>query len=158
MKTVKQIADMLGIDKQRIYRYIRKNRISESHHETGVIHYDEAVETAIIQHFSRNTVSSETHQTVSNDTVVVSNDTVIATLRSELDAKNQLIFAQQRSINELTKALENTTASLNAAHALHAGTIQRQLADGQTISKPKQKKRSWLDQLLFGTSRNTEGE
>lgn len=31
---------------------------------------------------------------------------------------------QQQSIKELTAALENTTNSLKAAHALHAGTMQ----------------------------------
>ena len=30
-KTIRQIADELGIDKQKVYRYIRKNHINEAH-------------------------------------------------------------------------------------------------------------------------------
>ena len=33
MKTIKQIADELGIDKQKVYRFVKKNHINEVHHE-----------------------------------------------------------------------------------------------------------------------------
>lgn len=133
MKTIKQMADTLGMDKQRVYRYIRKNHINEAHHEAGVMYYDEAVETAILQHFSKDTVSGEAHQTVSSDTVI---DTVITILQQELDAKNRLILEQQQTIRELTATLENTSASLQAAQALHAGTMQKQLTKSDAPISP----------------------
>jgi len=34
MKTIKQIADNLGIDKQKVYRYIKKHRINEIDQKT----------------------------------------------------------------------------------------------------------------------------
>lgn len=121
MKTIKQIADELKIDKQRVYRYIRKHRISEAHHEHDTKYYDEAAETLIIKHFSENSVSSEAH----HDHITSSQfDTVISMLQRELDVKN-------KQIEELTAALEHTTASLHAAQALHAGTMQKQLTDGR---------------------------
>jgi len=46
-----------------------------------------------------------------------------------------LIEQQQKNINDLTVALENTTKSLNAAQLLHAGTIQKQLVEEVNLSK-----------------------
>lgn len=124
MKTIKQMADSLKIDKQRVYRFIRKNRISEVHQKAGVMYYDEAVEMQVQRHFLKFTVSSEVHQTASNDAAI---DAVISMLQRELESKNALIESQQQSIRELTAALENTTTSLQAAQALHAGTMQKQI-------------------------------
>ncbi len=52
----------------------------------------------------------------------------------ELEIKNQELMnkdsqleAQQQTITDLTSALQNTTNSLHAAHALHAGTMQNQI-------------------------------
>lgn len=124
MKNIKQIADEIGIDKQRVYRYIKKHRISEAHHEHDTKYYDEAAETLIIRHFSEigatGEAHHEAHQTASSDTVI---EAVISMLQKELDTKN-------KQIEELTAALEHTTASLHAAQALHAGTMQKQLTDG----------------------------
>ena len=66
-KTIKQMADALGVDKQRVYRYIKKSCIKEAHQKNGVMYYDEAVEKRIKQAFSQN----EPHQeSASSDTVV----------------------------------------------------------------------------------------
>lgn len=129
MKTIKQIADALEMDKQRVYRYIRKNHINEAHQKDGVMWYDEAAETAILQHFTGKYRINEAHHTTSNDTVI---DTVITMLQQELIAKNRLISEQQQAIHELTAAMENTAASLQAAQALHAGTMQKHLTDGRS--------------------------
>lgn len=58
----------------------------------------------------------------------------IAMLRAQLAEKDKQIAAQQdllvglqRSVEQLTTALQSTTESLQAAQALHAGTIQQQL-------------------------------
>jgi AcrR family transcriptional regulator len=125
MKTIKQIADELGVSKQRVYRHIRANHISEAHHKRGVMWFDEAVEAAVARYFSDEGVSHEVHhdvlRTTSGDTVV---DTVVLMLQRELDAKNQ-------QIADLTAALIGAQEAARAAQALHAGTIQTQLGDGQ---------------------------
>ncbi|MBR4847271.1 MAG: hypothetical protein IKV08_03620 [Phascolarctobacterium sp.] len=51
---------------------------------------------------------------------------IIQSLQEELKAKNAQIEALQLQNSQLTTALENTTASLQAAQALHAATIQQQ--------------------------------
>ena len=47
---------------------------------------------------------------------------------------------KDKQIEALTKALENTTSSLKASQALHAGTIQNQLTES---SESEPKKRKW---------------
>ncbi len=69
--------------------------------------------------------TSKPHQTTSSSDAVL--DVVISVLQEELKEKNSQIEAQQNTISELTAALLKTTETLQAAQALHAGTIQSQL-------------------------------
>lgn len=55
---------------------------------------------------------------------------VIDMLRAELETKNQQLQEKDKQITSLTAALEHTTQALNAAQALHAGTMQQQLGPG----------------------------
>lgn len=120
-KTIKQIAAELKIDKQKVYRYVRKNHISDVHQKSGVMWCDDAVEASIKQHFAGGSASVDVHhkhiKSTSSDTVT---DAVISMLQHELKVKNE-------QIERLTIALENTTASLQAAQALHAGTMKKQI-------------------------------
>ena len=117
MKTIKQIADEIGIGKQRVYRYIKNHHISEAHHDVGVMCFDEAVEMSVKSHFLRNAVSGEAHheahQSVSSDTVF---DTVISMLKQELEAKNKLIDEQQQIIKDLNITIRIQAESINAAN------------------------------------------
>ena len=54
MKTIKQVADELGISKQRLYRYIKKHCISDVHHDAGVMYITDALENNIKTVFSEN--------------------------------------------------------------------------------------------------------
>ena len=95
MKTIREIANELGVDKQKVYRFIKQNHINEAHHEalqrSGVKYYDEAAETLIKQGFSDETASSEAHheahQNRINEAVF---DAVIEMLQKELEIKNAL--------------------------------------------------------------------
>ena len=157
MKTTKQIADGLGVNKQQVYRYIKRHNIKEARQENGVMYYDETAESLIIQGFSQKTTSSEAEQKHINETVI---DAVISMLQKELDAKNEQISAQQkqleakdRQIEQLTAALDHTTSSLQAAQALHAGTMQQQLqapAEPEVIIEDPQpeKKPGWFTRMF----------
>ena len=102
-KTIKQMADALGVDKQRVYRYIKKNCISEAHQKNGVMYYDEAVEKRIKQAFSKN----EPHQeSASSDTVV---DVLLKQsemLQKELEIKNKQISDLNDRLAECQKLLD----------------------------------------------------
>ena len=67
----------------------------------------------------------------------------ISVLNEQLKVKDSLMAEQQKTIQdltaanrELTAALEHTTASLHAAQALHAGTMQQQLTVDNTEKTP----------------------
>lgn len=164
MKSIKQIADDLGIEKQRVYRFIKKNCISEVHHRNGTLYCDDAVESVVKQHFLKNSASSDVHHTTSSDAVTDAvetvekqhffekttsgdvhhtassdavTDAVLEMLQKELEIKN-------KQIEVLTVALENTTDSLRAAQALHAGTMQKQLSDGGVQPEPRGVFSRWL--------------
>lgn len=127
MKTIKQMAAALGVDKQRVYRYIRKNRISETHQSNGVMYYDETAEMAITQHFSDVDHINESHHK-SHQTASI--NTVIDILKMELDMKNAQIKDLNERLAETTAALVAAQQSAQAAQLLHAGTMQKQLTDG----------------------------
>ncbi|MBR5584413.1 MAG: hypothetical protein IKW21_07800, partial [Lachnospiraceae bacterium] len=51
----------------------------------------------------------------------------------QLETKDKQIAAQQEQLTQLTAALDHTTTSLQAAQALHAGTMQQLGAAEQEI-------------------------
>lgn len=117
MKTTKQIADELGIDKQRVYRYIKKNHINEAHQKNGVMYYDEVAESAIKRAFDNKTASNEVHQKRINETVI---DTLLKQsemLQKELEIKN-------KQIEKLNEMLAESYKLLNQEQQLHAMTKQ----------------------------------
>jgi len=161
MKTMKQLADEIGVDKQRVYRYIRKNNIAEACQDAGVMLYDETAETLIKEHFLKETASDDVNQAIPDPLQSTISETLIDMLKLELEFKNRQITDQQRSIQEQQRSIQDLTAiiatkdnqilelttSLNAAQALHAGTIQKQLTDSQPVAneeKPTEgKRRRW---------------
>jgi len=46
-KTLKQIADEIGISKQRVYRFVKQEGIIGTHQENQTIYYDEQAEQTI---------------------------------------------------------------------------------------------------------------
>ena len=166
-KTIKEIADELGVDKQKVYRFIKQNHINEALHEahqrSGVKYYDEAAETLIKQGFSVEITSSEAHhEALQNHINEAVCDTVIDMLRKELEVKNEQLSVKDKQIEELNARLAEVAAALvaaqqtaQAAQALHAGTIQQQLASGEVEPEVHQQKteekKGWLSRL-FGRS------
>lgn len=162
-KTIKEIADELGVDKQKVYRYIKKNHIIEVHHEAlqknGVKQYDEASETLIKQGILQETTSSEAlHEALQKrnneavfDTV---SDAVIDMLRKELEIKNEQIRELNARLAESNAALVAAQQTAQAAQALHAGTIQQQLtssaADPSDDIGDEPKKQGWFSRWFRG--------
>ena len=165
MKTIREIADELGVDKQKVYRFIKQNRINEAHHEalqrSGVKYYDEAAETLIKQGLSANGVSSEAHHEVLqnriNEAVF---DAVIEMLQKELDRKNEQLAVKDKQIAELNARLSECSSALvaaqqtaQAAQALHAGTIQQQLTGEatdqlQAAAEPTENRKGWFHRIF----------
>lgn len=92
-KTIKQIADSLNLDKQKVYRFIKKNNISESHQKNGTKYYNDSSQTFIFKHFKKETTSKGSHQSASFDTV-------ISILQEEITVKNKQIEELQNLLNQ----------------------------------------------------------
>ena len=91
-KTLKQIADELGIDKQKVYRYVTKNNIKEALQSGQVKLYDETAQKQIKRYFSEKEQHHEAQQNHSNDTVIES-------LLRQLETKD-------KQINKLLESLQ----------------------------------------------------
>lgn len=166
MKTIREIADELGVDKQKVYRFIKQNRISEAHHEalqrSGVKYYDEAAETLIRQGLSANGASNEAHyeahQNRINEAVF---DAVIEMLQKELELKNEQIRELNARLSEYSAALVAAQQPAQATPVLHTGTIQQHLTEAidQAPERPKEavgesaEKKGWFSRLFGGGER-----
>ena len=173
MKTIKELADELGVSKTAIRKYMTPE-FREAHTQTkdgNTIVIDEEGCKLLAETIKKppETTGNQLPQTPENPGL----QEEIAFLRAQLEAKDRQLDAKDRQLEQkdkqleardaqivrLTVALENTTASLQAAQALHAGTIKTQLlpegepaavdADPvQTEEQPKKKAGffSWLFQ------------
>ena len=77
----------------------------------------------------------------------------LAILNTQLMIKDDQIRLLQEQIGQLTAAMENLTTALSAEQALHAGTIQKQLAEHSVMDQPSDeeqpKQRQGLLSRLF---------
>ena len=76
-------------------------------------------------------------------------DEQITMIQNQLAVKDRQINLLQEQISQLTAAMENLTASLNAEQALHAGTIQKQLAEHSVMDQPSDAEQSRQKQGFF---------
>ena len=81
-------------------------------------------------------------------------DEQITMFQAQLAVKDRQINLLQEQISQLTAAMENLTTALSAEQALHAGTIQKQLAEHSVMDQPSDeeqpKQRQGLFSRLFG--------
>lgn len=111
-KTIKQIADDIGIDKQRVYRYIKRNHISEAHQRNGVMYYDDVVQNTIIRAFADDTTSSDVHQNHITDAVNDTVDMVVDVLKSQIETQKIALETLQAQLEVKDKQIEQLRAEL----------------------------------------------
>jgi AcrR family transcriptional regulator len=168
MKTIRQIADEIGVSKQAVYkRYKGKLHTvcaPYAHTEQGVLYLSEQAETLIKQDFLKDDRSigahtdthTDTHTERSNGAVPEQSqeDSVVAVLQATIDTLQGQLEVKDRQIEKLTEALVAAQKTAAAAQALHAGTIQQQLVTGEAGSDQQGQKlvekRSWLSKLFGG--------
>ena len=129
-KTVRKIAEELGVSKTAIMKQIENLGLRSSLQKIGNQFAIDEAQEALIKHAflpQSKTIKSTTENQLKTDIVCVLQAT-INTLQGQLQEKDKQIVS-------LTAALEHTTQALNAAQALHAGTIQQQLGSGPDQSK-----------------------
>lgn len=135
MKTIKQLADEIGISKQRLYRYIKKNHINDVHHDTvndvPVIYIDDTLETLIKSHFLENCHINDVHHDTPSDTHHdVPSDTVFELLKMQLKEKDkqieqlqELLKNQQILTHQANQKIELLETKKDAEHEEYHKTI-----------------------------------
>ncbi len=156
-KTIKELAEELGCSKTAVRKYMDAD-FRAAHTETNAantIVIDDAGCKLLAETIKKpqETAGNQLPKTGENPGL----QEEVAFLRAQLeakdrqlDAKDRQIEAQQVQLSQLTTALEQTTKSLQAAQALHAGTMkQHLLPDAETESaassedEPEPSERKW---------------
>ena len=163
-KTIRQIADEIGVSKTAVSKQIanlglrsglRKNgnQFAIDEHQEALIKqaFSEKSQTEI-ENQSQTKTQTENHEV--GDLVCVLQAT-IDTLQGQLEVKDRQIEQQAQTITRLTDALAAAQQTAVAAQALHAGTIQQQLVagEGEELQQERETvpRRSWWKRLFEGT-------
>ena len=163
MKTIRQIADEIGVSKKAVNKQIanlglrsglRKNgnQFAIDEHQEALIKqaFSEKSQTEI-ENQSQTKTQTENHEV--GDLVCVLQAT-IDTLQGQLEVKDRQIEQQAQTITRLTDALAAAQQTAVAAQALHAGTIQQQLVagEGEELQQERETvpRRSWWKRLFEG--------
>ena len=149
MKTIRQIADEIGVSKQTVYKRYKGKLYTVcapyAHTEQGVLYIEEQGETLIKQDFLQKECSIGAHtyahtersngavlEQSENAGVVAVLQTTIDTLQGQLAIKDKQIEELNARLAEVSSALVAAQQTAQAAQALHAGTIQQQLLSGES--------------------------
>ena len=165
-KTIKQIADEIGVSKQTVYKRYKGKLYTVcapyAHTVQGVLYLSEQAETLIKQDFLKdnrsNGAHTDTHTERSIGAVPEQSQEagVVAVLQATIDTLQGQLEVKDRQIEKLTEALVAAQKTAAAAQALHAGTIQQQLltdeagADQQGQEPEPGEKRGWFRKLFRG--------
>ena len=151
MKTIRQIADEIGVSKQAVYkRYKGKLHTvcaPYAHTVQGVLYLSEQAET-LIAHTERS-IGAVQEQSQEAGVVAVLQAT-IDTLQGQLSVKDQQIEELNARLAEVSSALLAAQQTAVAAQALHAGTMKQQLLSGESGADQQGRepepggKRSWF--------------
>ena len=163
MKTIRQIADEIGVSKTAVNKQIANLGLRSGLRKNGnQFAIDEHQEALIKQAFlekSQTEIENQTQtksQTESHEVgdLVCVLQATIDTLQGQLEVKDRQIEQQAQTITRLTDALAAAQQTAVAAQALHAGTIQQQLVagEGEELQQKRETvpRRSWWKRLFEG--------
>ena len=123
-KTIKQLADELGVSKTAIRKYMSEE-FRQEHTETdhnGVITITQSGCKLIAEIIGNNRKPiAETNENTVSDVLTIPRE-VWEALQRELDSKN-------KTIADLTAALKEEQSNVKSAQTLHAGTMGRQMLE-----------------------------
>ena len=163
MKTIRQIADEIGVSKTAVSKQIanlglrsglRKNgnQFAIDEHQEALIKqaFSEKSQTEI-ENQSQTKTQTENHEV--GDLVCVLQAT-IDTLQGQLSVKDKQIEELNARLAEVSSALVVAQQTAQAAQALHAGTIRQQLTDGEDDPNQQgqtvEQKKSWFSKIFGG--------
>ncbi len=174
-KTIKEIADELGVSKTAVSKQIANLGLRSSLRKNGnqfaIENRQEKLTKMAFQknkqreRVVKNLVSDEQSQTTNANQSQTENhevcdlvgvlQTTVDTLQEQLSVKDQQIRELNARLAECSAALLAAQETARAAQALHAGIIQQQLSDGEdrvAASVPEEQagpnKRRWFNRFF----------
>ena len=150
MKTIRQIADEIGVSKTAVNKQIANLGLRSGLRKNGnQFAIDEHQEALIKEAFSEKSQTEIENQTQTENHEV---SDLVCVLQATIDMLQGQLEVKDRQIEKLTEALVAAQQTAAAAQALHAGTIQQQLLTGeagadQQGQEPEQK-RGWFSKLF----------
>lgn len=166
MKTVRQIAEEIGVSKQAVFKKMKREPLSTSLRGLtstvdGRLMVSVDGENLIKSAFLSSGPSTD-HQPVDGavdglvdapstevDGVIAVLQATIDTLQEQLKVKDRQIEQQAQTITRLTDALAAAQQTAAAAQALHAGTMKQQFLsseNGADVESPK--RQGWLGRIF----------
>jgi len=116
-KSIREIAEELNVDKQKVYRFIKKNHINEVHQNhiktTSVKQYDEAVQKQIKQGIFKNEAHQKSHHEAHQNHI---NDVVLDVVLKQSEMLKKELEEKNKQINELQKLLDQEQQLRMAEH------------------------------------------
>ena len=175
-KTIKEIADELGVSKTAVSKQIANLGLRSSLRKNGNQFAIENQQEKLIKMafqkkrqqeiVTENSVSDEQSQTESqtanaNQSQTANHEvcdlvgvlqTTVDTLQAQLAVKDVQIRELNARLAECSTALLAAQETARAAQALHAGTIQQQLITGEagTDQQEPEQKKSWFSKIFGG--------
>ena len=160
-KTIKEIAAECKVSEQAIRGWCRRNHVAKD--AKGSFAISETQKRKLYLHYlgvARNEVAKPAK--ASCETCETSETVLISMLQKELDRKDMQLAAKDEQIRELNARLAECSTALlaaqetaRAAQALHAGTMQQQLSDGEdraadsgTEEQAVPNKRRWFSRFF----------
>lgn len=171
-KTIKEIADELGVSKTAVSKQIANLGLRSSLRKNGNQFAIENQQEKLIKMafqkkrqqeiVTENSVSDEQSQTESQTANANQSQTanhevcdLVGVLQTTVDTLQAQLAVKDVQIRELNARLAECSTALLAAQALHAGTIQQQLSDGEdrvAASVPEEQaapnKRRWFNRIF----------
>lgn len=169
-KTIKEIADELGVSKQAVYKRYKGKLYTVcapyAHTEQGVLYLSEQAEILIKQDFLGNDCSNGAHTYAHTERSIGAaleqqrNDGILEVLQTTIDTLHEQLAVKDKQITELNARLSECSAALvaaqqtaQAAQALHAGTIQQQLTgeatdQPQAAAEPTENRKRWFHRIF----------
>lgn len=133
MKTLKQIADEIGVPKQQVYRYVKAKCIDEVHHEAfeahqskSVKYYNEAAESTIKAYFQGKAQPIEVHHDVLQNNDEVHREAEPESLKSVIEVMQAGHAAEvKRLVDQLDQLRQDHREELGRIQAGHAAEVKR---------------------------------
>ena len=154
MKTIRQIADEIGVSKTAVNKQIAnlglRSGLRKNGNQFAIDEHQEALIKEAFSEKSQTEIENQTQTKTQTENHEVSD--LVCVLQATIDTLQGQLEVKDRQIEKLTEALVAAQQTAAAAQALHAGTIQQQLLTGeagadQQCQEPEQK-RGWFSKLF----------